>query len=425
MALQDTYASDVESYLVADSSITRITQTFVTSSAYDIGFISFWLYRDEATGTIAFELRDTDGAGKPNNLLKSGAIPQSDVPVGVGNAAWVTLEINDESLSNATKYALILYHNTEESLFAGRSSLDGGVSGTSGISEDAGGTWSMSATFDLLFRTYDSDTGYMPVNPTPADGATGVDFSGFQLSWEYESEEEDYFDVYIGETGALTKVSDEQAAKSYTTDATELETIYGEYPVSEIFWRVDRDIGGEITTGEEWSFETGSAPTKAENPTPSDTNTSVTLGQATITWEDGGGADTYDVYYGTQSGNLTKVSTAQAGTSFTVTGITNGSPYAYLSTRYWRIDSTNGIGTTTGDEWTFTTLQFDPPGPTYFYNGQHYQLLTKAGDVVGTHPADGGVENTDYVVVSFLPNFIRTSRRLVSAANSKIWYEDV
>ncbi len=169
-------------------------------------------------------------------------------------------------------------------------------------------------------------------------------------------------------------------------------------------------------------------PTKATNPTPIDANTSVTLDQATITWDDGGGADTFDVYYGTVSGSLALVSSTQAGTSFTVTGITDGAPYAYLSTRYWRIDSTNTFGTTTGDEWSFTTLRLDPPGKTYFYSatGQYYRLLIQSDGTYGDPPGVG-VENTDYVFLAagYEANFVSTNRRLVSAANNKIWIEDI
>ena len=182
---------------------------------------------------------------------------------------------------------------------------------------------------------------------------------------------------------------------------------------------------------QDWKFEIygdATVPTKAENPAPTDANTDVTLDQATITWDDGGGADTFDVYYGTVSGNLTLISSAQVGESFTVTGITNGAPYAYLSVRYWRIDSTNDAGTTTGDEWSFTTIRFTPIGVTYFYptTGQYYRLLIQSDGTYGDPPGVG-VENTDYVFLAagYEANFISTNRKLVAAAENRIWYEDI
>ena len=193
-----------------------------------------------------------------------------------------------------------------------------------------------------------------------------------------------------------------------------------------IFWWTNQ-VGSRYTELLEIHGTELSAPTKATNPVPTDANTSVTLDQATIGWTDGGGADTFNIYYGIQSGNLTKVSDAQAGVSFTITDITSGSPFDYLVVRYWRIDSTNAAGTTTGDEWIFTTIRADAPKVTYWYNNQYYQLLIQDDGTYGDHPADGGVEDTDYVflVAGYEPNAIRTNIALVAVANSKVWYEDI
>jgi len=162
---------------------------------------------------------------------------------------------------------------------------------------------------------------------------------------------------------------------------------------------VDSEAVGTITVR---IREVNAKPSKAVNPTPTDTNSAVTLDHDTIVWEDGGGADTYNVYYGTTSGALSLVSSAQAGTSFTIWGVSDGSPYDYLDIRYWRIDSTNEAGTTTGDEWMFTTIPLTypnpsptPPDPDYPYPPDH----------------------------DFNPNFINTTQRLICAANSKVWYE--
>ena len=200
------------------------------------------------------------------------------------------------------------------------------------------------------------------------------------------------------------------------------------YEITAVYLELGRLSGGTPGTITVSIRATEGAPIKAENPSPSDANASVTLDQATITWDDGGNADTFDVYYGTSSGSLTRVSSAQAGTSFTVTGITDGAPYSYLSIRYWRIDSTNASGTTTGDEWSFTTIRFTPISVTYFYSttGQYYRLLIQSDGSYGDPPGVG-VENTDYVYLAagYEANIIATNRKLVSAANNKIWIEDI
>lgn len=90
------------------------------------------------------------------------------------------------------------------------------------------------------------------------------------------------------------------------------------------------------------------AASKPTNPTPSNDGTEIDFSDLTLSWVDGGGADTYDVYMGT-TGNLTLLSEAQAETSFTVT--MDDVPDNQVI--YWRVDATNDNGTTTGDEWNF------------------------------------------------------------------------
>ena len=107
--------------------------------------------------------------------------------------------------------------------------------------------------------------------------------------------------------------------------------------------------------GIDWHFvnlgDAGGVPTKAENPTPADTDTDVDFSNLTLSWEDGGGADTYNVYVGDASDNLTLLSSAQAGVSFVLSVAQRA---LFTDTCWWRIDATNVIGTTTGDDWSFT-----------------------------------------------------------------------
>ena len=123
------------------------------------------------------------------------------------------------------------------------------------------------------------------------------------------------------------------------------------------------------------------APAKAVNPDPSDNASGVPV-NATLSWSAGAGTDTHDVYFGTASGALTLVSGGQAGASY--------SPPADLTintTYYWRVDETNIIGTTAGDEWSFTTSSNS--GPT--------ELLV-GSIVLGTVNAGKGNKNGQAVV---------------------------
>lgn len=101
------------------------------------------------------------------------------------------------------------------------------------------------------------------------------------------------------------------------------------------------------------------APSKATTPSPADTSIDQSCGLVELSWVDGGGAVTYDVYFG-ETGSMVLVSSAQAGLTFSLTSY---HPLEYETEYSWRIDSTNGDGTTTGDVWTFTTIALTPPTP--------------------------------------------------------------
>ncbi len=195
----------------------------------------------------------------------------------------------------------------------------------------------------------------------------------------------------------------------------------------ELYLRAQRDTGVGIAPA--WRKEAGnftfmwevwgdevSLPEQPKTPAPGNAVTNVTLGQATISWEDGtlngNEATSYDVYYGD---NATAVAAAdntdvtgiyrgnQVETSFTITDVTLGSPFDYLTARYWRIDAINDAGTTTGIAWSFVCMAFAPPLPTGV-------TLNAAGEPIGTPTGESGM---------------LTVRRLIAATKNKIYYENV
>ena len=107
-----------------------------------------------------------------------------------------------------------------------------------------------------------------PINPTPENDDTGVDFSGFQLSWE-DGGGADTYNVYMGESGDLTLMSSAQAGVIYTTSLAELETVFESLPINQkVYWRVDATNDAGTTTGDEWNFD--ARPGKAKIPIPED-----------------------------------------------------------------------------------------------------------------------------------------------------------
>ena len=87
-------------------------------------------------------------------------------------------------------------------------------------------------------------------------------------------------------------------------------------------------------------------PTKAATPSPSHEGTLIPI-DAQLSWTNGGGATSYDVYFGDSSPGNAQGN--QAGTSFDPGTLDSETEY------FWRIDAKNTCGTTTGDVWSFTT----------------------------------------------------------------------
>jgi hypothetical protein len=100
-------------------------------------------------------------------------------------------------------------------------------------------------------------------------------------------------------------------------------------------------------------------PGAATGPSPANGASSVSV-TADLAWSAGSGADSHDVYFGTDSTpDAGEFLGNQSGTSF------DPGTLASATTEYWRIDEVNTAGTTTGTEWSFTTESGgggSPPG---------------------------------------------------------------
>jgi len=253
-----------------------------------------------------------------------------------------------------------------------------------------------------------------PVNPTPANNATEIDFSAFLLAWE-DGGDADTYDVYIGSTGDLTLVSSAQANTGYLTTLEELETIFSASPINQkIYWRVDATNDDGTTTGDEWNFDP--RPAKASNPSPEDEYTPMTLDWQLFSWDAVDNADTYNVYMGTEVGetpwseNMELIVDSSPLSyivqSYLATATKLVYPYTGLAVYnyqyYWRVDAKNIFGETTGDSWSLTTITFDPPVSSY------------RGDFSGVEGIDWNWDGKNNMVIV---------KRLVAAAKDALYYE--
>lgn len=96
---------------------------------------------------------------------------------------------------------------------------------------------------------------------------------------------------------------------------------------------------------------TPTLPSKAVNPNISNGAVDQSI-HPYLTWSNGGGAESYDVYFGTSPSSLYY----KGNKTFTAY---DPGVLSYNTTYYWRIDSRNSGGITTGDVWSFTTGKAD------------------------------------------------------------------
>ena len=167
-----------------------------------------------------------------------------------------------------------------------------------------------------------------------------------------------------------------QTGTSYAPGTLEYNTKY--------YWLIVATNGGGMTQGDTWSFTTAdepvNPPSKATSPSPANGASGVDV-NADLGWANGGGATSYDVYFGTDSTpDGTESKGNQPGASY------DPGALAYNTTYYWRIDAVNGGGTTSGDVWSFTTAS-EPVNPP-----------TKA---TSPSPADGAVDQDINVNLSW------------------------
>lgn len=247
-------------------------------------------------------------------------------------------------------------------------------------------------------------------NPT-ADGDS-YDSSDSGGSWAISTDDDSWFKTKASavekDDGSFTADGFDRAESAYkTTWEAQTFTAGSTYTISSVVLKLAKYTvwGGtvEIATISIRATDTG-LPGKPTNPSPADTETGITLHNTTGTWESGGSTDSYNIYYGTLSGFLVLVEEGVTDLSLV---LVDGNFSVYGKISYWRVDAVNTNGTTVGDEWYFTTMNFGPPLPT---------------GVTLDHSGGGGGVPTG--TATGLNNMI-TIKKLIVAANNKIWCEDV
>jgi len=176
------------------------------------------------------------------------------------------------------------------------------------------------------------------VNLNPADESLDV-AEVVTLTWEAGNGNPTAYDVYFGTDGQnLTLVSEGQSGTSYETNTLTGETTY--------FWQVvPSNLVGSAIDCSVLSFTTaaqGTAPSCVLSEAPSNAAVDVNV-NGSISWSAGAGdaPTSYDVYFGTDSGNLALVSEGQTETSYTPAN------QNFETTYFWTVIPSNSFGSAT------------------------------------------------------------------------------
>ena len=171
-----------------------------------------------------------------------------------------------------------------------------------------------------------------------------------------------------------------------------------------------------------WFKEYGNLILPGDPHTPIPTHEATEVTSFTLSWEDGGRTDTFDVYFRAFGEFFEKIASDIVDLSVSIEEFLYGNRYNYGELYLWCVIAKNehgvnyappsdfGIGYG-GTIWEFNAAVFDPPlptGVTLDYSGDSDD--EGWGEPTGTPTGE---------------NAMLAIRRLVAAANSKIWYEDI
>jgi hypothetical protein len=119
------------------------------------------------------------------------------------------------------------------------------------------------------------------------------------------------------------------------------------------------------------------SPDKVASPNPADGATDVSV-TTDLSWGAAAGADSYDIYFGTDQSVVAAADTSSPEFAGNQAGLTyDPGTLDYSTTYYWRVDSVNTAGTTGGDVWSFTT---------------ETAPLSPPSQVTGPSPSDGALD---------------------------------
>ena len=201
--------------------------------------------------------------------------------------------------------------------------------------------------------------------PYPPNNTVNMPIN-LQLSWASHVSALSY-DVYFG-TAEVPELITNVARTLYRSRYNPGPLAYG----ITYYWRVDARNNVGVTAGRLWTFRTfiQLPPPPAYAPLPPNNAINVPV-NAWLAWGYVFGAASYDVYFGATEEpgfqtNITNTNVVPIYSNISGTDAYriryNPGTIEYNTTYYWRIDTKNNVGTTTGPLWRFSTLPTDQGG---------------------------------------------------------------
>jgi len=182
--------------------------------------------------------------------------------------------------------------------------------------------------------------------PSPTNGATGVPVTQ-TLTWvggDDDPGQSVTYTVAFGTSSPPPQVAAGLTITSYDPGTLLAGTTY--------YWVITATDGFSTTVGPMWQFTTENQAPYVHTPSPTNGATGVPVTQ-TLTWvggdDDPGQSVTYTVAFGTSS------PPPQVATGLTITSYDPGTLLAG-TTYYWVVTATDGLSTTVGPMWHFSTV---------------------------------------------------------------------
>lgn len=319
--------------------LTTVTVTIKDGSSKlapnEVQFGSATYTINEGAGTVTLILKRTGGVigyiDVSYSTSDGTAIAAADYTAKNGDIGWSGDDATDKTISISI---------TDDSVIEGNETFYVTLSSLTNTSIGAIGQ----ATVTIVD---DDENGAVPlpaITPNPSNEASNIS-TNIDLSWSNGGGATSY-DVYFGTDGTPDsgEYQGNQTGTSFDPGSLSYNTTY--------YWRIDAQNLSGTTEGTVWSFTTEEKPPNpATNPTPSNSTSNVSI-TTNLSWSNGGGATSYDVYFGTDSSpDYGEFQGNQTGNSF------DPGELSYNTTYYWRIGAKNSSYTVLSSVWSFTTEQ--------------------------------------------------------------------